>query len=75
MSSSTTITCGKHYEGGQMVCDRCGTAWDMDDPDPPACRDKNEPISPRPRSTEEDPVTPKGDHDEEMRKIRENLES
>lgn len=75
MSSSTIITCGKRYEGGQMVCDRCGFTWDMNDPDPPTCRDENEHNNPRPRSTEENIVAPKGDHDEEMRKIRENLES
>ena len=75
MSSSMTTTCGKRYEGGQMVCDRGGFVWDVDDPDPPECLDENESGGPRPPPIEGDNVAPKGDHDEELRKIRENLKS
>jgi len=33
-----------------MQCARCGLAWDMNDPDPPACRDE---FAPKPKKTED----------------------
>lgn len=42
MPTSTTTICEKRYEGGQMVCDRCGLVWDRDDPDPPECQTNRE---------------------------------
>lgn len=31
-------TCHARQESDQMVCHRCGIRWDMNDPEPPACR-------------------------------------
>ena len=28
--------------GDQMICDRCGLSWDINDPDPPKCLDKQQ---------------------------------
>jgi hypothetical protein len=28
------MTCKARYEGGQMVCNRCGYVWDLDDERP-----------------------------------------
>lgn len=37
------MTCkGKQYSD-KMVCKRCNLTWDMNDPDPPACRDRSAP--------------------------------
>lgn len=30
--------CGSRRENDQLVCRQCGLAWDVNDPDPPACR-------------------------------------
>lgn len=30
--------CKARREGDQMCCGRCGTAWDVKDPEPPECR-------------------------------------
>ena len=29
--------CSARQHSDQMCCGRCGLAWDMNDPDPPAC--------------------------------------
>lgn len=36
--------CKKHIEGGQWVCNRCGTCWDRDD-DAPECKTDEQLIS------------------------------
>lgn len=30
-------TCDARQHSDQMVCGRCGTAWDVNDPEPPQC--------------------------------------
>lgn len=30
--------CRARRENDQLVCHQCGLAWDVNDPDPPACR-------------------------------------
>lgn len=32
------MTCEARQYSDQMTCGRCGLAWDVNDPDPPACR-------------------------------------
>lgn len=34
--------CQARQYSDQMLCPRCGLAWDVNDPDPPSCR-KDEP--------------------------------
>lgn len=31
--------CRARRESDQLVCCQCGLAWDVNDPDPPACRE------------------------------------
>lgn len=31
--------CHARRENDQLVCRQCGLAWDVNDPDPPACRE------------------------------------
>lgn len=31
--------CEARQYSDQMLCDRCGLQWDVNDPDPPECRD------------------------------------
>lgn len=31
--------CRARRENDQLVCRQCGLAWDVNDPDPPACRE------------------------------------
>ena len=30
--------CEARQQSDQMCCNRCGTVWDMNDPDPPECK-------------------------------------
>ena len=39
--------CTARQESDQMVCRKCGLAWDMNDPDPPTCPVR-EPSTPSP---------------------------
>lgn len=32
--------CQARQHSDQMLCEKCGTAWDMKDPNPPACKDR-----------------------------------
>ncbi len=32
------MTCHARQHSDQMLCGRCGLAWDVNDPEPPACR-------------------------------------
>ena len=32
------MTCQARQHSDQMVCDACGLTWDMNDPEPPKCR-------------------------------------
>lgn len=40
MSSGWKCTARQYSD--QMMCDRCGFAWDMNDPEPPRCKTKDE---------------------------------
>lgn len=33
----TLSSCQAHCVGDQMICETCVLAWDLNDPDPPAC--------------------------------------
>lgn len=32
--------CKARQESDQMCCGQCGLAWDVNDPEPPKCRDR-----------------------------------
>ena len=53
------MTCGARRQCDQMVCNRCGLRWDVDDQDIPEC--KPWPFKVKPRST----VEPENPPDEE----------
>lgn len=41
MTDSRPATClARQGPDQQMRCHRCGLVWDLDDPEPPACRDE-----------------------------------
>lgn len=37
------MTCKAKQYSDQMICGKCGLQWDMNDPDPPECRDVTKP--------------------------------
>lgn len=39
------MTCHARQHSDQMLCGRCGLAWDVNDPEPPACK-----VPPAPRT-------------------------
>lgn len=36
------MTCEARRYNDQMICGRCGLAWDVDDPEPPKCKSVKE---------------------------------
>lgn len=41
MTDARPSTCAARQEASQqMRCTRCGYVWDLDDPEPPTCRDE-----------------------------------
>lgn len=37
------MSCAARQYSDQMVCNKCGLAWDMNDPEPPQCKPEAEP--------------------------------
>lgn len=43
MTTTPTTCAARPGADQQMRCARCGLVWDIDDPEPPACRDEPAP--------------------------------
>lgn len=43
MANTQRNGCGAKRYSDQMQCGKCGLAWDVNDPEPPACRPIKQP--------------------------------